>query len=608
MPVKVGLMAAIFMVVLGNLGTVGMIVDGLQRLGAPGGVTEKAPLLSRMSWLMQGSIKLIRGERMPFPPGDWYWIPSRAIPGQGDTEPITEFPYFTFLYADLHAHMMAMPVAFLALAWAVSLVLGGWSGRSSTLTVVGFCLSFFLGALASGALYPINLSDRYTYLALGVVAVAYSTWRFMDVDVLHWLPGLPRFSRRMLLTAGGVLLFAGLSLVLYKPYSAWYGQAYGSVDWWKGPRTPIGSYLTHWGLFLFIIVSWLCWETRDWMAHTPLSSARKLEPYLGWIFAAFCALVLVMASQQALVMGMLMKVYTKWMHLSIVWLVLPLAAWAGVLMIRPRQPEAKRLVLFLIGTGLVITLVVDTVVVRGDIGRMNTVFKFYLQVWALFAVSAAAALGWLWVEIKDWLPAWRIPWKIVLIGLLVSAGLYTIIAGYDKVTDRMARSAPHTLDGMAYMRYSTYNEAGVDLDLNRDYRAIRWAQDNIQGSPVIVEANSGALYHWFSRFTINTGLPSVLGWEWHQVQQRALLPSTRVHTRLEEIATFYLTSDTNEAMAFLTKYNVRYIIFGQLEQVAYAGPGLLKFAAEDGLLWRQIYPPAGVDPQNETIIYEVIQP
>ena len=637
MPVKVGLMAGILMVVLGNLGTVGMIVVGLQRLGASGAAIVKAPITSRIGWTMQGALKALSGERLPYPPGDWYWIPSRVIPAQGDTEPITEFPYFTFLYADMHAHNMAMPVAFLALAWAVSLVLGPRSWRSKKSgnlgvlghvgaderknhasgpvpTMIGIGLSFFLGALASGALYPINLSDRYTYLALGVVAVAYSTWRFADVDQFAGLAGLPKFSARLLLTAGGVILFAGLTVMLYKPYSDWYGQAYGSVDWWKGPRTPIGSYLAHWGLFLFIIVSWMFWETRDWMARTPLSAARKLEPYLGWIFTAFCGLVLLIAVQQAFVMGILGKVYAKWMHVRIVWLIVPLAAWAGVLILRPRQPEAKRVVLFLFGTGLVITLVVDTVVVRGDIGRMNTVFKFYLQAWALFAVCAAAALGWLWGTIREWLPSWRIPWKIVLVGLVISAGLYTVIAGWDKITDRMTPSAPHTLDGMKYMQYTTsYDQSNqpnpsFQLDPSRDYRAIRWVQENIKGSPIIVEANKGNNYTWPSRFSMYTGLPSVLGYEWHQIQQRALLPSDYVHQRLMDIINFYLTSDPSEALEFLQKYNVRYIIFGELEQGLFAGPGLSKFAAEDGRLWRQVYPPTGVDPQNETIIYEVIQP
>ena len=73
---------------------------------------------------------------------------------------------------------------------------------------------------------------------------------------------------------------------------------------------------------------------------------------------------------------------------------------------------------------------------------------------------------------------------------------------------------------MAYMYYAQYDYNGQRLVLNEDYRAIRWMQDHIKGSPVIVEANCPE-YRWCTRFTIYTGLPGVVGWNFHQRQQRA---------------------------------------------------------------------------------------
>jgi uncharacterized membrane protein len=83
------------------------------------------------------------------------------------------------------------------------------------------------------------------------------------------------------------------------------------------------------------------------------------------------------------------------LRVEIAWLVLPLAAWAAALILRPNQPDGKRAVLFLVGSGLFLTLMVEVVVLRGDITRMNTVFKFYLQAWTMLSLAAAAGLVWL---------------------------------------------------------------------------------------------------------------------------------------------------------------------------------------------------------------------
>jgi uncharacterized membrane protein len=63
---------------------------------------------------------------------------------------------------------------------------------------------------------------------------------------------------------------------------------------------------------------------------------------------------------------------------------------------------------------------------------------------------------------------------------------------------------------------------------------------------------------------------------------------------------FYTTTDATAAVAFLHKYNVRYIIVGQLERAKYAGDGLNKFEAYNGLLWNAVY------RDGQTVIYEVL--
>jgi uncharacterized membrane protein len=288
-----------------------------------------------------------------------------------------------------------------------------------------------------------------------------------------------------------------------------------------------------------------------------------------------------------------------WLKVAIAWVVLPLAAWAGLLLLKPGQSDARRFVLFLTGTGLVLTLFVEVFVLRGDIGRMNTVFKFYLQVWTLFAVSAAAALGWLLLSVPGWLPRWRNAWQIALAAVVVGAALYPLMAGLSKIRDRMVPDAPNSLDGMAYMAYANYDWQG-EMDLSQDYRAIRWMQENVPGSPVIVEAaGAGIQYAWFARFSIYTGLPDVVGWQWHEQQQRAVVPGDPAAQRGIEVGEFYQTTDLGAAQSFLHKYDVRYIIVGQLERNHYPGPGLEKFSQANGSLWREVY------RDGETVIYEV---
>jgi len=226
-------------------------------------------------------------------------------------------------------------------------------------------------------------------------------------------------------------------------------------------------------------------------------------------------------------------------------------------------------VLLLIFTGLALSLVVEFIYLRDSFGvRMNTVFKFYLQVWEMFAVAAAAAAVWTSDSLPSWRPVWRRIWIFGAAALVLGAALYPIVATAAKVRDRWSSAAPHSLDGMAFMPFVTYFDIGGPVTLSEDMAAIRWLQTEVEGSPVIVEANVPE-YRWGSRMTVYTGLPGVLGWNWHQRQQRALAGDALVFARADAITAFYLTQSIDEAREFLARYQVRYIIVGQLERMYY---------------------------------------
>jgi YYY domain-containing protein len=578
-----GLLSAFFVLIIGNLGTLRMLWQGVQRLAAPNGNIDGAVIFQRIGWFFSGLLKFLQGARLSYGTGDWYWIPSRAIAG----DVITEFPFFTFTYADLHAHMIALPITILALSWVLSILLGKWKwGNTRRQRVLSFCLSFGLGGVVIGALRPTNTWDLPVYLCLAAIIILYVIFRYADLP--DWfLPKSPAWFRRASFAVINIAILTGLVLLLYSPFTKWYGQSYGSIDKWSGDHSALSDYLTHWGFFFFLILSWFIWETREWMASTPASALKGLKPYLVFL-------------QIILILIILVLVLFAILGVKIGWVAFPMMIWALVLLLRPNQPDAKRLVLFMIGTALFLTLFVELFNLQGDIGRMNTVFKFYYQAWTLLAISSAASIIWLIpAVITKWRGSTSMVWQIVLAFLVFGVLLYPVTAAEDKIHDRMSETAIHTLDGMEYMKTSVYGDQDTVFDLNQDYAAIKWMQENVSGSPVIVEGNT-VEYRWGNRYTIYTGLPGVLGWNWHQRQQRGYLSSNEVYHRIEEITMFYSTISINNALDFLNTYNVKYIVLGQLERAYYPGDGLNKFEKYDGVYWKEVF------RQDQTIIYEVI--
>jgi YYY domain-containing protein len=599
-PILAGMLSVIFVLILGNLGQGKVIADALQR------ASGRSAAGLDLGAIIEGSARAIT-TGFPLSPGNWYWDASRIVAAYTGGNEINEFPFFTLLYGDLHPHMLDTPFLVLALAWALAYLLGGRKERRPFENFV----FWGSGALALGATRVTNMWDFPACLALcGAGIITAQWWSGSRVD--------REMCRKIVLH---LAMLIGSAFLLYLPFDQWFASPLSALEWWHGVKTPLPPYLLSHGLFLFVLVSWMICETVRWLKETPASVATETERWLKPVVIGITALFLGT--------GFLLGLQVEAALVAV-----PLIAWCGLLLLRSRASLglSERIIVFLPGVALGLTLLVEVCAVGGD--RMNTFFKFYLQVWLLFGLAAGPALAWIWVEKNSWATGWRRSWTAAFCLLAAVAALYPITAVFAKIQDRFpppARAGESVnppdclpipdlpapmppagggrlaglragLDGMAYMQWGSYCDNGYAVPLAYDYEAIRWMQANIPGSPVIVEAQSPNLYRLSSRYSWNTGLPDVVGWDWHQRQQRAATDTRFITERGLEVTRFYSHLGIEEALAFLRKYQVSYIVVGPLEKSYYrSSGGLGKFEAmmEQGLV-KMAYRNPGVS------VYQVV--
>jgi len=619
----VGVFGALFVAVIGNLGQAQLLWDGVRNLSVM--KTEGTPsFLTMLAQFADGLVQMLGGHRLEFRTEWWYWNATRVIPGgEGEAGPINEMPFFTFLYADLHAHMLALPYTLLALGLGLNLV-RGYARADTNETALAWwrdpaeALTLGLLALTTGALWPMNTWDFPTYTALVAAALACREYaRRGRVDIA----GLWAVAWRMILiVVGGRLLFL--------PFHQAYASDYFGAELWKGSRTPLWAYLIIHGFFLFVLVSYLIGELMSGAGHNALVRSLRLIlrrwRHLGRMQHLFDRLVhptpsyglAISAAQAAIALVLAVLLINR-----VVGLALGLIVLTGLLLFSVRPNPRRQFALCMIGLGLTLTAMVEIIVLKGDISRMNTVFKFYLQVWVLWAVASAAVLPMLmeWLHMpprekhlpapeppegSPWTPeiaaqaeagrptptgTWVQRWWWPAFGTLLAACLlYPLTATPVRAGDRFEDSHAATLDGSAYMRTSVYNDEGQEIVLDWDRQAIVWLRQNVPAMSTIVEANT-PLYRWGSRVSIYTGLPTVIGWDWHQKQQRSVLPGQAIDQRIADVRTIYTSTDTDEAQRLLQVYGVRYIYVGPLERKYYAGDGLNKFDQNQGRLWDLVY-------------------
>ena len=659
------LLAPILVTVIGNLDGIGQLIRNLANMST---TSFQSTLPGVESIVRAGSgLRQLIETGQTLPTYD-FWGPSRVIP---DT--INEFPYWSFLFADLHPHLIGMPLALLFLGLVLTLFYDLELGiRIRPLRSVVLLLLF---ALLLGALASVNLWELPTYFGLGVLALLVAQYR--RNGSIHWLwSGL--FS----------IAYIGLAYLLFWPFFNNYVNVGASGVGFVKAGDALSLWLLIWGLMVFVLLSWLLytatqrpvvisrstssrkasseissepdndaavpifaetatsnhstdstWPSEpasvaqplaiapidateaiaatavgqaelvmdaDQLVVKPVSKKERVllaagsERWLGGVTRYFDRLPRFYALHQQLVhqptLGYLLTITLPlltlvaavgawfWGRSVLALCLLPLGlAW---LLLWRRSPTVDRGTAFttlLTITGLAILAGTQVIYLRdflqgGGAYRMNTLFKFFSQVWVIWGLAAAIALPRLWQGFvwgkrlsRPSQRLLRFGWSVIFLLLFIASFAFPIWGTGARLDMRFPGWRPEfgTLNGLEFMREGRFDwpDPSNTLDLQYDWAAIQWLLANVQGNATIVESSQVAYYREAgSRIASLTGLSGLNGM--HEGEQRY---GDVVGARDALHREFWETPDTGRMQQILSELNVDLVYVGPLERYLHPG-------------------------------------
>ena len=405
------LLAPIMMLAMGNW------FSGLDMLHARGVLPQTAweqldiPELTREPFAMT-----IKPQR-----GGWSWwqasrvLQDRTLDGRA-IEVIDEFPAFTYLLADIHPHMLSMPLVLLAIAQSLNVFLGGWEGNIKlgkfTIPVSG--LTITLGVLTLGGIAFMNTWDFPFYLLL--MGVAFMLYRARTAG---WS------AKRFWELVGFGLVGGVLSILAYLPFYLSFSSQAGGVIPSLAFFTKGKYFWIMFGPLLLPIFGFLLSKTKriskpSWQNGLWITALVLLLLFVfGWALGLLGTRLemtkgLLLGLQGATSAGqLLLQSLINRLKAPGTWITLFLLIWVGVSLLfekvrthptedsdeivkNPAQTSSPKPIVFvmlMVLLGAMLTLVPEFIYLRDQFGwRMNTIFKFYYQAWILWSLAGAYCL------------------------------------------------------------------------------------------------------------------------------------------------------------------------------------------------------------------------
>jgi len=525
-----------------------------------------------------------------------YWNASRIVEGtivNGQLAgPITEFPFFTFIVGDFHAHGISFHSYLLTLAIAFLFPFVGkglrdmlqwkWWRREGWPMVL---TAAFLGLLLAVA----AMTNTWDVPSLGLLIAAILMVRSLATE-RPW-------SLRLFQAPVFVALVVAIARVLLFPHLATFTVPLGverdPKAFYIGPLKWLGSthlsefkdYMVHFGFLLIPLTLAIHARLVAHVRRCEESRRRFWANLLGVSYLV--ALYVLLFAQQYFLQFFLAAMIVFALILVIVELRHTQSAAA---VSRTRDTPVFAAVGMLSAVAFFLSLFAEVWVVddgyAGPFERYNTVFKTYNVVWLLYGLSFAATAATILPRLEGgWrsLMHIRVLWPRAALAVVLAMGfVYPYAATLArqrelqmrvKFRERIALPAGPALDAVRYY-------ASVNRD---EYELIEWINRTIADKPVIAEGCVGtSAYSVQGRIATFTGLCTVVAWPQHEANWRSHVRSSQnsaqtvpvwseMGLRIKDLNTLYKSEEDGAIAKIIGLHHIDYIVLGKLERTLY-GP------------------------------------
>lgn len=468
----------------------------------------------------------------------WWWWTTRVLPGT-----ITEYPAFTLLLGDPHAHLLGMPLAVLVLALAAQVFEGGrpltWRGWLHDPARLLLTALLFAGIVMTNAWDVVTLGAVWGVAAL--LAAARAGWR-------------PPVS--LMLVARWGAIPAGVALALAWPLLGRIDPPPASLALVTGEHSDPARWIAFWlAPVLPAAAALLLLRPRFDRRAAAFVGGAAVFAILGWAIGV--------GGRPS---GELGARGSGWVVLGgLVCVIALLAGWARAA--DEARDRGLSGALFLAGAATALVFVTELVRVDDSFGyRLNTVFKIWLVAWVALAASAGALAGLAVDRIEA--SAWR-SWRTALAAACMLVAAASTLTPVAIAVSRAQEGQSPGLDATAYL----------DAGLPGVRPAAAWARATLDPRHSVVLQSVGDSYSEGNQLSVLSGVPTLLGWPGHERQWRGTVPAA---TRLDQADAVY--ADARDPGEAARAAGVTHVYVGTLERDEYGFGVGARFAG-----WRVAY-------------------